>query len=104
LARFRDREKREQYMDSLERQMEHERDQIQRTLDRTTENSDRRRRALERLRSFLPSLSGRTSVRGATERETLTEPIRSDTPSGREKSPRKPSEPRSWWRRMLGNS
>jgi hypothetical protein len=104
LRRFRNREEHEQYMDSLEWQMEHHREQIDRTLEQTTEDSDRRRKALESLRSFLPSLSGRTSVRGATERETPTEPIRSDTPPGREKSPRKPSEPRSWWRRMLGNS
>jgi hypothetical protein len=91
-------------MDSLERQMEHEREQIQRTLDRTTEDSGRRRKALEKLRSALPSLSGRTSVRGAAERETLTEPIRSESPSAREESPRKSSEPRSRWQRMFGGS
>ena len=99
-----EREEREQYMDSLERQMEHEREQIERTLDRMTEDSDRRRTALEKLRSALPSFPGRTPVRGAPVREEPTEPIRSDTPPGREKSPRKPSEPRSWWRRMLGSS
>jgi hypothetical protein len=104
LAHFRNREERECYMDSLERHMEHEREQIDRTLEQTTENSDRRRKALERLRSSLPSFPGRTPVRGATERETPTEPIRSDTPPGREKSPRKRSKPRSWWRRMLGGS
>ena len=47
---------------------------------------------------------GLSPVRDAAERETPTEPIRSDTPAGREKSPRKPPEPRSWWRRMLGGS
>ena len=104
MAHFRDREEREQYMDSLERQMEHEREQIQRTLDRTTEDSGRRRKAIEKLRSALPSFSGRTSVRGAAERETLTEPIRSERPSAREESPRKSSEPRSRWRRMFGGS
>jgi hypothetical protein len=104
LARFRDREEREQYMDSLERQMEHEREQIQRTLDRTTEDSGRRRKAIEKLRSALPSFSGRTSDRGAAEGETLTEPIRSERPSAREESPRKSSEPRSRWRRMFGGS
>ena len=104
LARLRNREERERYMDSLERQMEHEREQIQRTLERTTEDSDRRRKALEKLRSSLPSFPGRISVRGAAERETLTEPIGSETPSAREESPRKSSEPRSWWRRMLGGS
>jgi hypothetical protein len=97
-----EREERERYMDSLERQMEEQREQIQRTLERTTEDSNRRRKALEKLRSSLPSLPGRTPARDAAEGETPTEPIRSDTPSGREKSRRKPSEPRSWWRRMLG--
>ena len=104
LARFRDREEREGYMDSLERQMEEQREQIQQTLDRTTEDSDRRRKALDKLRSALPSFPSRTPVRDAAEGETPTEPIRSDTPSGREKSRRKPSEPRSWWRRMFGGS
>jgi uncharacterized protein YecE (DUF72 family) len=99
-----EREEREQYMDSLEQQMEEQREQIQRTLERTTEDSDRLRKALEKLRSSLPSFPCRTRVRGATERETPTEPIRSGTRSGREKSPRKPSEPRSWWRRMFGGS
>jgi hypothetical protein len=104
LARFRDREERERYMDSLERQMEHEREQIQWTLDRTTEDSDRRRKALEKLRSALPSFPGRTPVRGVPVREEPIEPIGSDTPSAREESPRKRSEPRSWWRRMFGGS
>jgi hypothetical protein len=99
-----EREEREQYMDNLEQQMEEQREQIDRTLERTTEDSDRRRKALERLRSALRSLPGRTPVRDAAERETPTETIRSDTPSGSEKSPWKPSEPRSWWRRMFGGS
>jgi hypothetical protein len=103
LARFRNREEREQYMDSLEWQMEHQREQIQRTLDRTTEDSDRRRKALEKLRSSLASFPSRTPVRGAAERKTPTELIRSDKPSGPENSPRNPSEPRSWWR-MFGGS
>jgi hypothetical protein len=91
-------------MDSLEWQMENQREQIQRTLDQTTEDSGRIREALETLGSFLPSFPRRTPVRGAAERETFTEPIRSDTPPGREKSSRKPFEPRSWWRRMFGGS
>ena len=99
-----EREEREQYMDNLEQQMEEQREQIDRTLDRTTEGSDRRRKALEKLRSSLPSFPGRIPMRGPGERETPTEPIRNDIPSGRDKSPRKPSEPRSWWRRMLGRS
>jgi hypothetical protein len=91
-------------MDSLEWQMEHERDQIQHTLDQMTEDSDRRRKALEKLRNSLPSFPSRTPMRRAAKRETPTEPIRRDTPSGRKKSPRKPSDPRSWWRRMFGGS
>jgi hypothetical protein len=38
-------------MDSLEWQMEHERNQIQRTLEQMMEDSDRRQKALEKLRS-----------------------------------------------------
>jgi hypothetical protein len=104
MRRFRNRGERERYMDSLEWQMEDQREQIQRTLDRTTEDSGRRRKASEKLRSALPSFSGRTSVRGAAERETLTEPSRNERPSAREESPRKFSEPRSRWRRMFGGS
>jgi hypothetical protein len=83
-------------MDRFEWQMENDREQIDRTLERTAEDSGRIREALETLGSFLPSFPSRTPVRGAAERETPTEPIRSDTPPGREKSPRKPFEPRSW--------
>ena len=99
-----EREERERYMDSLELQMEHEREQIQRTLERTTKDSDRRRKALEKLRSALPSFPSLSPVRGAAKRETSTEQIRSDTPPGRDKRSRKPSEPRSWWRRIFGGS
>ncbi len=82
-----DREERERYMDSIERQMEHQREQIQRTLDRTTEGSDRRRRALEKLWSSLPAFPSRTPARDTEERE---------------KRAREPSVLRPWWRRMLG--
>ena len=104
LARFRNREEHERYMDSLEWQMEHQREQIQRTLDHTTEDSDRRRKALEKLRSSLPNFPSRIPVRDAAEREEPIEPIRGETPSAREESPRKRFEPRSWWRRMFGGS
>jgi hypothetical protein len=104
LAHFRDREEHERYMDRLEWQMEHERDQIQRTLDQMTEDSDRRGKALEKLRSALSSFPRLSPVRGAAEHETPTEQIRSDTPSGREKRSRKPSELGSWWRRIFGGS
>jgi hypothetical protein len=101
LRRFRNREERERYMDSLEWEMEDQREQIQHTLEQTTEDSGRRRKgkALEKLRSALPSFPSLSPVRGAAKRETPTEPIRSDTPSGGEKSSRKPSAPRSWWQR-----
>jgi hypothetical protein len=91
-------------MESLEWQMEHERDQIQRTLDQMTEDSDRQRKALGKLRSALPSFPGLSPVRGAAERETPTEQISGDTTSGREKRSRKPSEPRSWRLRIFGGS
>jgi septal ring factor EnvC (AmiA/AmiB activator) len=104
LTRFRDREERGRYMDNLERQMEREREQIQRTIERTAEDSDRLRKAVEKLRSALPSFPGRTPVRGAAERERLTEPIRSETPSAGEESPRKSSGPRPRWRRIFGGS
>ena len=54
---FSDHEERERYMDSLELQMEHQREEIQSTLDRTMEGSGRRT-AIEKLRSFLPSFPG----------------------------------------------
>ena len=60
LTRFHNREERERYMDSLEWQMELQREQIDRTLEQTSEDSDRRRKALEKLRSSLTSLPGRT--------------------------------------------
>ena len=82
--RFRDREERERYMDSLERQMEHQRKQIEGTLDRT-EGPGWRRRALEKLRSSLPRFSGRTSGRDVEELEAATEE-RQDSEASR-----------SWW-------
>jgi hypothetical protein len=91
-------------MDSLERQMEEQREQIQRTLDRTTEDSDRGWKVLEKLRSALPSFPSRTPVRGAPVREEPIDPMGSETPSAGEESPRKRSEPRSRWQRMSGGS
>jgi hypothetical protein len=99
-----EREEREQYMDSLEQQMEEQREQIERTLERTTQDSDRGWKVLEKLWSSLPSFPDRTTVRGAPVREEPIEPIRSDTPSVDEESPRKRSERRSRWRRMFGGS
>jgi hypothetical protein len=99
-----EREERERYMDSIEQQMEEQRYQIQRTLDQMTEDSDRRRKALEKLRNSLPSFPSRTPMRRAAERETPTEQISGDTPPDHEKRSRKPSEQQSWWRRMFGGS
>ncbi len=82
--RFRDREERERYMDSLERQMEHQRKQIESTLDRA-EGPGWRRRALEKLRSSFPRFSGRTSGRDVEELEAATEE-RQDSEASR-----------SWW-------
>ena len=83
--RFRNRKERERYLDSLEQQMEHQREQIQRTLD-GMEGSSRRRAVLKKLRSSLPSLPGRTSVRDTVEREAATEQ-RPDSEASR-----------SWWK------
>jgi hypothetical protein len=85
--RFKDREERERYMDSLERQMEHQREQIRRTLDRIEEGSGRRRTALKsKLRSSLPSFPGRKSVRDAGEEVSQAATERPDSQA-----------PRSWW-------
>ncbi len=71
--RFKSREERERYMDNLERQIEHQREQMQRTLDQM-EGSARRRRALKsKLRSSLPGFPGRAFVTDAEEREGATE-------------------------------
>ncbi len=63
MVRFRNREERERYMDSLERQMEHQREEIGRTLDEIQGSG--RQTALKRLRSSLPNVLNRTSVRDA---------------------------------------
>jgi len=82
--RFRDREQRERYMDSLERQMEHQREQIQRTLDQT-KGSGRLQTALERLRNTLPTFPRHTSPRNTGDRAAATERPESEAP-------------RSWWK------
>jgi hypothetical protein len=89
-------------MDSLERQMEHQRQEIQRTLDQT-ESSGRRRTALQKLRSSLPSIPGRasgTSVRDARERGTFTEKPKGAENQSVTGGPQEGVE-RPWWRRML---
>jgi hypothetical protein len=99
--RFDEREERERYMDNLEQQMEDQRAQIQRTLDRTMENSDQRT-ALEKLWGSLPNFPSRTTAQGAGERETFMEPVQSETLSSRGESVREASEPRFGWRRIFG--
>ena len=79
-----DRKERERYMDHLERQMEDQRERIQRTLDRL-ESSGRRGGALERLRRFLPRFPGRTPARDAE--ETSVEPPQSPESPGTSPSP-----------------
>ncbi len=69
---FRNREERERYMDSLEQQMEHQREQIERTLDQT-KGSGRIRTVLETLRNTLPSFPRRASTRNGRERGVTTE-------------------------------
>ena len=69
--RFRDRQERERYMDSLETQMERQREQIRRTLDQT-KGSGRLRTALEKLWVTLPSIPRRTSTQNAEERGAAT--------------------------------
>jgi hypothetical protein len=85
--RFRNREERERYMDSLERQIEHQREQMQRTLDRI-EGSARRRMTLKsKLRSSLAGFPGRARVLGDVEEsEGATEKQEDDGEA-----------PRSWW-------
>jgi len=80
--RFRDREERERYMDSLERQMEQQREQIGRTLEQT-KGSGRLRTALEKLRNTLPSVPRRTSARNAGERRAAIERLDSVAPRRR---------------------
>ena len=82
--RFRDREERERYMDSLERQMEEQREQIRRTLDQT-KGTGRLRTALEKLWGTMPSFPRRASARNAREHEAVTELPDSEAP-------------RSWWK------
>jgi hypothetical protein len=86
-------------MDSLERQMERQRQEIQRILDRI-EGSGRRRTVLEKLRSSLPSIANRTSVRKAGERETTTEKQERVEPRLASGGPQEATD-RPWWRRLF---
>ena len=98
LARFGGREERDRYMDSLERQMEQQREEIQRTLDRTLEGEgSERRTALEKVWGSLPGFSGRTRVQDS-EKPT-------PAPGGAPQvtgSPQTDGARRPWWRRAFG--
>jgi hypothetical protein len=103
---IRDRKDRERYMDDLERQMEAQREQIGRTLDRT-EGSGQRGGALARLRGSLPRFPGRASARDPGEkREKATQssesPGPSATPQAGSGGAQESAQPRSWWQRMFG--
>ena len=105
-----DRKEREEYMDSLERQMEDQREQIRRTLDRMG-GSGRRRTVLERLRTDLPKLPGRIPARGTGEDgqdgpRPPESPGPTPTPPEVDEGPQRVTEPseqrRGSWRRIFG--
>jgi hypothetical protein len=107
---IRDRKEREEYMDDLERQMEDQREQIQRTLD-GMEGSGRRGRTLERLRRSLPYFPGRGRGRGNPEEASAEAPESPESPGptviptdagGGPEMPAERPEERSRWRRMFG--
>jgi hypothetical protein len=105
-----DRKEREDYMDDLERQMEDQREQIQRTLD-GMEGSGRRGRVLGRLRRSLPYFPAWGRGRGKPEEASAEAPqspegpgptsIPTD-PGGGPETPAERPEERSWWRRVFG--
>jgi hypothetical protein len=101
-----DRKEREEHMDNLERQMEDQRQQIRRTLDRM-EGSSRRRTVLEKLRSNLPSFPGRIPARG-TGQDGQDGPRPPESPGTTQRTPtdavagRESGTEQSWWLRMFG--
>src|SRR5918997_5430749 len=100
-----DRKGREEYMDDLERQMEDQREQIQRTLDRT-EGSGRRGGTLERLRGSLLRFPGRAPARGDPEERREKDPHSPDLPGPTRSTPTKHTGEHEtategpWWRRL----
>jgi hypothetical protein len=105
---IKDRKEREEYMDDLERQMEDQREQIQRTLD-GMEGSGRRGRTLERLRRSLPYFPGLGRGRGNPEEASVGAPESRASPGpttpteggGGPETPAERPEERSWWRRLF---
>ena len=104
--RFRDRKGREEYMDDLERQMEDQREQIQRTLDRM-EGSGRRGGALERLRDSLARFLGRAPARGDPEERREEARQSPDLPGPTRSTPtedigeHETATEGPWWRRLI---
>ena len=101
-----DRKEREEYMDSLERQMEDQREQIRRTLDRMG-GSGRRGGALQRLRGFLPRFPGRTPAWDVGDpREDAPQSPESPGPAGstptEDTGVRETATGDPWWRRKFG--
>ena len=103
MARFGDRGERERYMDSLERQMEQQREQIQSTLDQASEGSGRKWMVIEKLRSSLPGFPSRTPTRTTEEREESPRVQESQASTLlRDWAGDVQGERRLWWRRILG--
>src|SRR3712207_5299285 len=101
-----DRKERERYMDNLERQMEAQREQIQRTLDRI-EGSGRRGGALQRLRGFLLRFPGRAPAWYAgSPREDTPQSPESPGPAGNtpaeDTGVRETATGDPWWRKKFG--
>ena len=93
-------------MDSLERQMEQQREQIQRTLDRTMEGEgSERRTALEKVWGSLPGFSGRTRVQNSETPTRVPRDAREATQSAHSSSLRpqgNEASGRPWYRRIFG--
>ena len=102
VARFSDRGERERYMDSLERQMEQQREQIQNTLDQASEGSGRNWTVIEKLRSSLPGFPSRTPARTTGEREKSPQVQESQASTLRDWSGDGQGARWPWWRRIFG--
>jgi hypothetical protein len=96
-----DRKERERYMDNLERQMEDQREKIERTLDRM-EGSGRRGGALQRLRGSLPRFPARGTGEAREEAPQSPEsPGLTGTPT-EDTGVRETATKGPWWRRKFG--
>ena len=108
MARFGDRGERERYMDSLERQMEHQREEIQSTLDQASEVSVRKWALTEKLRRSLPGFASRISMRATGELEESLQAQESAEKTAHQASTLRDwsgdvqGARRPWWRRLFG--